>query len=276
MKLAFVTFHIDTAPRGSVGSVHPNTNLESVEYLNMIDLMFRSARVFHPGCRTIILSNVRTNLTSLHGKYEIWVTNSSPDSLMLDRARAMRDVADRLSTDTAIVFLDSDILLNRSLVSLLDVEFDVALTYREHPKHPINGGVIISRPAHPERVRWFFRKVADIYGERYAEASAWFGDQDAILDVLGRDRYASRASDDFEVGECRIRLLPCDTYNYSPEPSQTPIASPLGDRVLLHFKGPRKSLMPAFWDTHLSYRETGLRAWLGRTVARARAYLGQL
>jgi hypothetical protein len=57
---------------------------------------------------------------------------------------------------------------------------------------------------------------------------------------------------------CRIRLLPCEVWNFSPDNRLAAIADGLPDKLVLHFKGQRKRLMEPFWSTFL---EPGTR-WL--------------
>lgn len=276
MNLTLITFHIDTAPVGSVGSVHPNANLERWRYLRMIDLMFRSGRIHHPGCRAIILTNDETDLSPLDDKYEVWRVSAKPETLMLDRTRAMAQVIRQLPNETNALFLDSDILLNAPLESVLQESFDLAFTYRDHPRHPINGGLIFAKLSKPDRVAEFFDEVLRTYRDRYAAASSWFGDQDAILDVLGRDQVATRKNDMLTINECIVRLLPCDTYNYSPAPLRNAIRTPLRDRLVLHFKGERKPLMSMFWNAYLLLKEDRRPAnWFVAADSRLRIHFGR-
>ena len=276
MNLTLITFHIDTAPVGSVGSVHPNANLERESYLRMIDLMFRSARIHHPGCRAIVLTNDETDLSPLGDRYEVWRVPAKPETLMLDRTRAMAHTVRQLPNGSNALFLDSDILINAPLDSLIQESFDIAFTYRDHPRHPINGGLIFAKLLRPDRVGAFFDAILRTYLDRYAAASSWFGDQDAILDVLGRDQFANRKNDVLTIDGCVVRLLPCDTYNFSPAPLRNAIRTPLRDRLVLHFKGERKPLMSIFWNAYLLLREDRRPAnWLRSVGGRLRIRFGR-
>ena len=57
-----------------------------------------------------------------------------------------------------------------------------------------------------------------------------------------------------DVDGCRVLLLPCDTYNFSPENKYKEICSALSEKVVLHFKGERKRLMPHFWKAWINSR----------------------
>ena len=182
---------------------------------------------------------------------------------MLDRTRAMGEVVDDLIADHNLAFLDSDVLVNGSLDSLFLEDFDIGLTIRDHERHPVNGGVIVAQERRPAAVRRFFARLHDIYRQHHSEASSWFGDQEALFDLLGRQNSSTLRSRMLHVEGCRIRLLPCDRYNFSPTASPAAIRTPLHDRLILHFKGQRKPLMERFWLAHLARRERpGLVTWL--------------
>jgi hypothetical protein len=255
LEITFVTFHIDASNGTDVGIVHPNTNLRLTEYLDMIDLMFRSARLFHPGCRCVILSNRKTDLSLLSSRYEISVHDANPASLMLDRTRAMADFVKQFDFTGPLIFIDSDILLNSSLNRVCEKDFDVALTYRDRPMPPINGGLVLVNSKRPAACIDFFSRFLALYSEKYAGGSAWYGDQEALYDLIGPQHFEKRQNDVIDVKNCRVLLLPCDQYNFSPGADVSEIASSLRERSIIHFKGGRKFLMPMFWDAYLGPRE---------------------
>lgn len=220
----------------------------------MIDMMFRSAKLFHPGCRCVILSNKVTNLSLLASKYEISIHDSKPISLMLDRTRAMADFVEHFDFSGPLAFVDSDILFNHSLEDVWRRDFDVALTYRDHPMPPVNGGLILLNCQRPEACKHFFTRFLAIYREKYIDRSTWFGDQEALSDLIGNSP-AEYLDDVVDADGCRVLLLPCDQYNFSPSPEVSEISESLRERVAIHFKGPRKFLMPLFWNAYLGPKE---------------------
>ena len=150
-----------------------------------------------------------------------------------------------------VVFLDSDVIVNADLGPLLAEEFDVALTYRDHPNTPVNGGVIIVKGgAHGSGLR-FLERVRSIFDQEFSSARLWWGDQRALIAAVGHERFAHRQADTVEVDGTRVRLLPCDRYNFSPADDEQAIAAELGDKCILHFKGARKRLMPLYWASYL-------------------------
>ena len=78
-------------------------------------------------------------------------------------------------------------------------------------------------------------------------------------------------SDRVETAEATVLLLPCETFNYSPEPGRDDLSVPLRGQRVLHFKGTRKDLLPDYWTAHLAARERrGPRSWLDAAAARRR------
>jgi hypothetical protein len=116
---------------------------------------------------------------------------------------------------------------------------------------PINGGFIILNNVRPDASKGFLNRFVSIYRSKYAGQASWYGDQLALRDCVGLRADEMSAHDIVERDGCRILLLPCSTYNFSPRNLYRAICSPLTDKVVLHFKGQRKRLMAPFWRARL-------------------------
>ena len=265
----FVTFHADR-PSESFGA-HPNANLASSEYMEMIDLLCRSARIFHPGAECTLLTDKATRVTGLSGPINRVDSTIDHKALMLSRTLAQADYLAKSTFSRPMAFVDSDILVNASLARVFKVDFDVALTWRINKAMPINGGLMLLNNRRPERVRAFFQRFVSIYLEHYANESGWFGDQLALRDVVGLSHRVLSKSKLIDSGGVRVLMLPCDTHNFSPDNLYAEIATPLADKAILHFKGPRKRLMAPFWCAHLRHRESFLGAFLPARLKGSRA-----
>jgi hypothetical protein len=246
--LEFVTFYVDVR---SHEKVHPNQTLEHKDYLSHIDMMFRSARMFHPDIAATILTDSYTDLTGVSSPFKRVARQMDPRRLMLERAVAELQYVSESSLKAPIIFLDSDILMNGSIVELCREEFDVALTWRVDRNMPINGGFMILNPHRPEMAKRFFTGFVRIYQEHYAESSHWFGDQLALRDCIGLSYEEMAVKETVEIDGCRVRLLSCETYNFSPANQYGAICTSLAGKVVLHFKGERKRLMAPFWKAWL-------------------------
>lgn len=259
----FVTFHIDPAQE----NIHPNTTLQTNQYLNMIDLMFRSARIFHPACDQTVISNRQTNLSIPKSEFKVFYTEARPTSMMLDRTKAQTDFLESYGFDKPVAFIDSDILLNGNLGSLFQSrDFDIALTFRESKDMPINGGLILVNNQRPDRAKKFFRDFYKTYVDKFSAEESWYGDQLAIIELIGKENFYNRKDDLIEANGLKILLLPCETYNFSPRASNNAVADGLPGKFVIHFKGQRKFLMQIFWDAFLDSKERPLnllRRWRG-------------
>lgn len=270
--MEFVTFHVAL---GSSEEVHPNQTLKHREYLSMIDMMFASARLFHPDAKTTVLTDSDTDFSGMEHPVDRTVRCAIDNNkLMLERANAQSRHVQDSSFARPMVMLDSDILINASLLPIFERRFDVAVTWRDSDYMPINGGLLILNNARPAVAKRFFSRFTAIYLEKYSEQAAWFGDQLALRDCVGLGLADFAARETVEVDGCRILLLPCDTYNFSPSNRYGEICSELLGKVVLHFKGQRKRLMRPFWRAWLRPRRS-YSPWVALDGWRERRWLSQ-
>jgi hypothetical protein len=247
-SIEFVTFHYSV---GDGLEAHPNETLGHKEYLKILDMMFSSAALFHPTMRGVVITSADTSLRGLRYPVIKHETAIDPTKLMLSRTRAQQQYLRESSFEAPIVFLDSDILLNGSFSSILEKDFDVALTYRTKSSVPINGGLMIMNNRRPEKTRHFFNMFTEHFESAFSDKANWYGDQLAMVSLLQLEPLAPQYNETIEVDGCRILLLPCDTYNFSPDNNVESIRVPLEDKLVLHFKGQRKHLMRLYWGSFL-------------------------
>lgn len=158
---------------------------------------------------------------------------------MFARAQAMHDFVLSSAFDAPTVFLDNDAFPNADLAPVFDQIQHVGLTVRDTPGlMPVNEGVIFARPT--EETRGFFLTYFHVFHALYhlmpEEKCTWWGGQTALNMLAG-------------PAQDRITLLPCDTYNYSPDEPQP--RAVLDSKAVLHLKGPRKAL----FDQLVAYQE---------------------
>ncbi len=244
----FVTFHVSLA-QGE--GVHPNKTLAHLEYISNIDMMLESAKIHHPDMTAAILTNETTSLEGVSVPFFRFNSEVKAASLMLDRTKAQMGYIEASSFIAPIIILDSDILVNAKLDAVLEKDFDVALTWRDNDEMPLNGGFMILNNRRPELSKQFFRQFAELYIERYSGQADWYGDQLALRDIIGLTPAEMSAREIVNVGGCRILLLPCEVYNFSPENKYQAISAGLAGKVIVHFKGKRKRLMPLFFQARV-------------------------
>lgn len=224
------------------------------EYRDLLAILFRSVELFHPGAKTVLLTDERTPLEALSADTEVVRCRVDRDRVVHSRLLAQIAYLRHRAGKSAVVFLDPDIIVNADLTPLLVEEFDVALTYRDLPEMPINDGVIVVNARAGRAGLRFLKRVRSIYDRYCADDPYWFGSQRAFIAALGK-QFANRSSDVIEVRRCRVRLLPCEQWNFSPEHNEEENAAELRNKYILHFKGERKSLMPLYWEKHISHTQ---------------------
>jgi hypothetical protein len=132
-----------------------------------------------------------------------------------------------------VVFLDTDVIVQRDLAPLFASGFDIALTRRSDigldpqgvdvaAAMPYNTGVMLGRPSG----RDFWQNALRVCEGFEDDAQRWWGDQFAVKMVA-------------EVAPIRILDLPCDPYNYSPSTENEDVSG----KFVVHYKGPRKAWM---------------------------------
>jgi len=132
-----------------------------------------------------------------------------------------------------VLFLDTDLIVQKDLSPLFAMPFDIALTRRDDeipdPNGldvsaimPYNTGVMMSKSS-----GWdFWRNVlrqCEAFPEKYRK---WWGDQLAVRTIA-------------EVCPLSLQQLPCSVYNYTPSFE----AEDVSRRFVVHYKGNRKSWM---------------------------------
>lgn len=271
IMITFVTFHVDfdksSAEYLENSQVLRKKNIllnltagnREFDHMEMIGTMFKSARLFHPRCKCIILSDQKTDFSGIEGVDVILRYDIDPRKLILSRLIAQIAFLKTCDVISDVVFLDSDIIVNSNLENVFEKDFDVALTYRESKKRnmPINGGVLFVSGRRKEKVLEFFEMVYSIYIDKYAHHDVWWGDQLALMDALGVEDIKNKNV--LDVDGVTVCLLSCGEYNYYPPHSYRSILSELKNKKILHFKDKRKNMMQLYWNIYLAERETGER-----------------
>jgi Tfp pilus assembly protein PilF len=237
-----VFFHVDLP--GTTASP-----FEKPDYQAMLVDAVAIARRRSPTAHIVLLTDEHTQLRSDIRVDRVVRGQADRAQLMFDRMRLERDFLASRDATRNVVFLDSDVAINRPPEEIFDGSFDVGLTWRNNPfDAPFNGGVALYRSG-PAAVRFYDHLIAThIELERYPPVVArfpegmrrWWGHQLAMAATVGWTDFARRQSDRLAVDGTVVRFLPSDDYNVTVD---TALPSPRGleQKYFIHFKGSRKA-----------------------------------
>lgn len=241
-RIDVVFFHIDLATA-------TQAPFEKPDYQAMLAHAAAVAKHRAPGARIVLLTDERTQISADLRLDRVVRSRIETVELMVDRLRLARDFLASGEAAENVVFLDTDVAVNRNPAEIFDGSFDVALTWRsDPPDNPFNAGVVLCRSGAPA-VRFYDHLIASLNElDKYPAAIArfgsggvrrWWGDQLAMAATVGWTEFARRRSDRLAVDGTVVRFLPADDYNLAISPN-LPTPYGLDRRFFIHFKGSRK------------------------------------
>ncbi len=244
-QMSIVFFHVDRSGE------HPFLSTsDAIDYHSTLAAACNAARRASPDARVIVLSDKSSNLSMVPDGVNVVRVDAAASEMMFSRLRSYRALAMSARLRGPILFLDTDVCLNRDFAPLMDGSFDMGLTFRRNFWHmPLNEGVIIALNA--ERAAAFFDMDLDLYewiashpfvAERYGfDIKMWRGGQ-LSLGALIDWNFPPAAPADLVVGGVRCHMLPCDDFNYNVKITDDP--STFATKWAVHFKGAQtKKLM---------------------------------
>lgn len=239
-----VLFHVDlpSAPSG----LH-----EKTDYLAVAAMSFEAAERKAPNARRILLTDEATSVPEGIHAHEVIRYPLNREWPMYERMRMQERYLSTRPAGRATVFMDVDVVTGRDPLEIFAEDFDIGLTWRpEFPDAPINGGLILAGSGDAARI--FFQATLQCYDALAADPRlmplwerdlrAWWGDQFALILMIGYRDFIQRSAKGIGVNGLRIRLFPCADYNFTPEPGVNYTAQFLASRYFLHFKGNRKPM----------------------------------
>lgn len=247
MKLTFCTFDLDLTPEifQEILSIEPNVTRHAPKEL--IRAMLISARLFHPDCRLVILTDKKTPFHDLPSEIEVIRYNYNPRHVISQRTQAQIKFI-KESPGEHILFLDYDILIQGNLEHLFLNDFDVGLTYRKHSM-AINGGVIIVNGTNSSAALHFMHRIHALMNEKYQSFLTWYSDQLALQDQVKVPESLQNQTTVILSLKTKILLLPCSIYNFTTRENKMDGTYP--DKLILHFKGKRKPYQIPYFEKHL-------------------------
>lgn len=145
-------------------------------------------------------------------------------------------------------FVDLDVFIHPEKLTILDNNFDIALTHRSIPGFmPINEGIIFAKKTNKNSVINFFKEYLLIYLS--------IGSSKEVLDHYNKDVFQWRGGQlslnllvydngslyiDYEtklLDKTKILFLPVFYYNFSPKSGDEYSINYLKEKIVIHFKG---------------------------------------
>jgi len=208
-KLAFVVWASQPEVATDAGATYTTLGKEKevpewtqfdadpMEMAKMIQLNFASARVTHPNCRLVILTDSTTQLDvdgltpSLPGPPVelIRMAGMNKKEEMLSRMKARIRFLSQEKGMHHLIFLDTDMLVVKDMSSVFSLhEFEVGATWRREEGQPINGGMVFVPAGATKAAKLFFEEMyyMTTHHDSKTKVRRWFGtsDQDALSMVL--------------------------------------------------------------------------------------------
>ncbi len=218
----------------------------------MVALAVRSLRIHYPEARLVLLTNASAKEADLPAELELRVAGYDETRLMLERVRAYRDYVGTVEPGTTVLFLDTDMLVIRRFDELMAPDIDLAVTVRNVPKMPINGGLIVARTDRPAETRGFFDRLVACCEALSDDEMRWDGDQIALFRLLDPPPHPMLDLRTEPRGALTVRFAPARVFNQTPRPGFLRFGLFRPGARLLHFKGARKAKMPLYARRFLS------------------------
>jgi len=204
----------------------------------LAEKMILSVRAAMPDARIVQLSDPATQ--PVKGIDELFHADIDVGNMMFSRHWMYAAYIEQTRCD--VVFIDTDIVIQKDLKTVFG-QWDIGLTWRQEEKDdiltttmPFNGGILFSRPT--QGSRHFWRATLAIYERMPGLLKKWYGDQ-LCMSIYLRKEYTSRDSEELVKDHIKIRLLPCDIYNYTPGQQN----EDLQEKYIVHYKGNKKGWM---------------------------------
>eukprot|EP00854_Cymbomonas_tetramitiformis_P020630 gene20630-24732_t len=156
----------------------------------MIQMNFESARLTHPGCRLVILTDENTVFTPMATTVEVpgppvevvRIAGLDVHEEMISRMKARIKflASEKTTARSNLILLDTDMLIMKSMAKVFDSNFDIAATWRHDASMPINGGVIFLKREKLSIGQQFFEDMLDItlHAKSKSAVHRWFGMSD--------------------------------------------------------------------------------------------------
>ena len=231
VSFEIVCFHAQlSAERGSVAKPLD---------VQMINILWRSARAHNRLCQLTVLTDPGTEFPGLDPAITVHRNARRDVGLLLSRIMSQADYVDQHQFQHPLVVLDNDIIINGTIGSVFDEDFDVAVAFRRQKKSPINSGVVLLHNRRPDAVKAFANQQLAVFVERFGHLAQWWGDQASLNAMIEVPRDIPVPST-VELHGAKVRLLDYMVWNRSPIRTWAQVLFPKRRTKILHFKSARR------------------------------------
>ncbi|TAM46400.1 MAG: hypothetical protein EPN55_05440 [Gammaproteobacteria bacterium] len=193
-------------------------------------IMVASVKAVMPGARIVQMTD--TDTKPVTGVNDVIRKRYDGRFLMPYRLLHLKDFP-----PTDVVFLDTDIIVQKDLSPVFSEDFDIGLTRRYKPVRDLNGYDLAAEMPYNTGVMFSRASGIPFWNKAYEHCltlpkqdQEWWGDQVSI-------KVAADTTD------LKLKEFPCDIYNYTPRTQDEDVSN----KFVLHFKGPhRKEWMLKF------------------------------
>ncbi|MEQ8733911.1 MAG: hypothetical protein RIC29_03240 [Rhodospirillaceae bacterium] len=249
--LTIIVFHLELEDAyKKVDYVDISFDQSLVNYKVILEYHFQASRMFNPSARIIFICGQGDDVSFVPDDVVIVRLPLKSEWLMYERVVSLTAYARSKSFTSNTVMLDSDAIPNYSLKTVFELNFDVALTYRQPSTlMTLNEGVIfVGFGEDGRKSQKFFERYLATYEQlcenefvikQYKEIRRWRGGQLA-LNGAGKAIGFMSEFDQTYANEALVRYLQGEDYNFSVIVGESYDLERLRRKYILHLKGPMK------------------------------------
>lgn len=259
-------YHADMGDAGKLDYRDIKMDTTRFDYCAVLQAFVASIRRWHPDANIFLATSKDSTFDELASAgVHVVPLDINPGQPMYERVCAMYAYTHSDAFDADTLLLDSDAFLNSNIGTYLEIDSDVAVTFRDvRGFMPVNEGVIFAKATNLEAVRLFFRRYLATYESLsndarvnafYGDIRKWRGGQ-LSLNAITRNAAPFSPYRILFLDGVRLQTWPCDPFNFSYEYGQNVGPEQLSSKVVVHLKGSRKNSLD-IWNNYLAHSKHG-------------------
>lgn len=257
--LSIFVFHTAVQEDNSLVTINGRPIDQGIfDYPSLLTHFVEIAVAYEPTCTVYVVTNNHFDWESPLSNVQVLRLDLDAQIPIYERMVAMNAFVRSSLFTGCVAFLDSDALVNLPISPTFAYPFDVAFTFRSHPKlMPVNEGVIFAQSKNKNVIVNFFQAClgtfdrliegqnawSEGFGEEYRNLKRWRGGQLSLNAVLSApDLFHDAKSKTTNNPE--FATLDTDTYNFQPFVGTDRLdAQELVSKRIVHLKGKSKKYL---------------------------------